>query len=105
MDYEALSSVKEQLVDRGYSADLNDPQLFDELLEALVPVLKNPRDIKRIVSGFAAIEPATKGEVHQADVLGYAALSALAPKFRDFLEINSERIVNDPITVDEHFRR
>jgi hypothetical protein len=105
MDYEARALLVEQLEDRGYKPDLGDTDLFEELMVSILPTLKSPRDIKWIVGGFSAIEPTIRGEVNSVDLFAYALLSAQAPSFRDFLEYNSEYVVNDPISVGEYMRR
>ena len=75
MDYEVRVMLVEQLQGRGYSNDLGDKVLFEQLMEILAPILHTPRDIKRIISSFYAIEPAVHDEINPIDILAYETLA------------------------------
>lgn len=80
----------------GYSETLGDQELMADLLERLMRLLETPRDVKRLLSSFAAMELMVRGEINPVDVLGYAAVCTKAPAVRDTIADDIDEVVNDP---------
>lgn len=102
---EVTDLLAEALIKAGYGPTLGDPSLMDALLERLVPLIDTPRDVKRLVSSFAAVEPMVRSEVHAVDVLAYSAICAKAAAFRDILARDLDAVVNDPTDILIRIRR
>lgn len=93
------------LVEAGYPADLHDSPFFEEALERLSPILDTPRDVKRMLSSFTAMEPMVGTEVNTIDVLCYAALATKAAALRDVIADEIDAVVNDPAGLKRMMER
>jgi len=95
MDYEVNDMLAKALVAKGYST-FGEGYEAKGLFPILTKTLSTPRDIKRVVGNFAAIEPMVRGEVNAFDVLGYTCLLAKAPSIRTAIARNLDAVVDDP---------
>lgn len=84
------------------AADARSNEIVELLLDH---VLQTPRDVKRVVGHFQVLERMTRGEVHEADLLGFAALSSKAPAAVKTVRDDPERYVDDPLSQSEVMRR
>jgi hypothetical protein len=105
MDYEIKAMIENALVDRGYEADLGDVELATELFLILTSLLETPRDVKRVIETFAALQPMVAGEINAVDVLAYSALSAKAPALRDKIAADVDIPVSDPVRTSAMIKR
>lgn len=105
----AFDEVREMLAhglrERGYDECLNDQDLMDEMALRLGEILDTPRDVKRLVSAFAGMEPMVRGEINLVDLLGYATLCTKAAAIRDKVADNIDDVVNNPADILGRMRR
>jgi hypothetical protein len=102
---EVRELLDSMLTGAGYDPALGDRVLMDELLESMEPLIDTLRDVKRLVSSFAAMEPMVAGEVHKVDVLGYTALCTKGSALRDKISDDVDLVVNDPASVVRRMER
>lgn len=117
LDYEMISMLQAALSERGYDPGHFRTQRADELWALLSRAMRTPRDVKRLIGNFAAIEPMVRGEVNPLDVLGYCYLLVKAQSVRDAIASDLDSVVSDPehdeaiaralkrkvVTIDEIF--
>lgn len=75
-----------------------------ELFDAVLRVVRTPREVKRLVGTFAVLDAAVQGEIDPVDVLGYAWIAIKAPNLRARIARDFERLVDDP-SQEEMMRR
>jgi hypothetical protein len=103
LDYEKINLLINALKAKGYST-FGDGLKEGGLFEILAKLLPTPRDVKRVIDTFSAIEPMVRGEINALDVLGYSYLVAKAPGIRTAIARDPNAVVDDP-TDDEVFAR
>jgi hypothetical protein len=97
LDYEIRKLICDFLNGLGYDFKNEDGnQEQDNFLKLLSQIVSTPRDVKRIVSNFAALEPMVRGEVFPLDILGYCYLLVKAPTVREVIARNLDKVVDDP---------
>jgi hypothetical protein len=99
LDYEIRKLITDFLNGFDYvfgdkKGQINEEE--DKFFNLLSQVVSTPRDVKRIVSSFAALEPMVRGEVFPLDVLGYSYLLVKAPSIREIIAQNLDKVVDDP---------
>jgi hypothetical protein len=96
LPYEIKSMLQRALEGYGYKTLEGDAALQDRALDKMGKSLKTPRDIKRVVANFAAIEPMVHGEINALDVLFYSYLLVKAPTIRNVIAQDLDLVVDDP---------
>ncbi|MBN8925592.1 MAG: hypothetical protein J0H19_03120 [Rhodospirillales bacterium] len=74
------------------------------ILNELIDAVQTPREIKRLIGAFAALEQMVRHEICPYDVLGYSWLLTKAPTVRDAIARSIDTLVDDP-GEREMFRR
>lgn len=105
MTDEVRELLYEGLAQAGYQQISGDHTLEEEAFDHLWRLLDTPRDVKRLASSFAAMEPMVRGEVHPVDLLCYAAITTIAAAVRDKIADNIDAVVNDPADITVRMKR
>lgn len=102
--------VQTQLLDLRQQISLPDNWAsiirFQELLDVLIPdCIRTPRDVKRLIGTYHAIEGMVRGEVDWIDLLGLCVLLIKAPKTIEAIRSNPDEVVEDPRAISAQMTR
>lgn len=73
--------------------------------QAVVSAIDTPRELKRLTGAFDIFWRVGRGEICPTDILAYSWIATKHPAIRDRIAYNPDRVINDPATMEEHFRR
>lgn len=97
MDYEVQELLVNTLIYSGYEDyTKKEDKRCERLIDILTKNLSTPRDIKRLIGNFTAIESMVHGEVNTLDILGYCYLLIKAPDILNKIRGNIDLVVTNP---------
>lgn len=101
-DIEALLAGALETHGVSLSPDLTANE--DAILRELRAQIATPREVKRLISSFAVLEPMVRREISKIDVLAYAWLLSKSPALHLALSENFDQVVDDPTIVEQMAR-
>ncbi|MCB2060650.1 MAG: KAP family NTPase [Novosphingobium sp.] len=93
-DTEALLTAA--LNDHGVRLDEAQTDDQKRIWDHLVGAIETPREVKRLIGGFAVLEASVRGEICAYDVLGYCWILTKSPSVREALAREVDELVSDP---------
>ncbi len=85
--------------------DVSDRRLTDIYYSGLRDLLEQPRDFARVFNTVAMLEPALRGEVVLADIIGFAALMVKAPKVFELLKREPRWFAGAMTTIEAQLKK
>jgi hypothetical protein len=84
----------------------HEMERFQNLCDVLIPnIISTPRDIKRLIGSFHVIEGMVRGEVDWVDLIGFCALLVKAPGTVNKIRLDSDLVIEDPVSAREAMAR